>query len=333
MPTPLPQISSLAWEHPADRAALETLRAIPGFEEIIRKAATFLSERRVRQIFLANAVLVGPAQRPQLDALLTDVLTTMDWQRRPELYVTQSPAVNAYAIGYADPFIVMTSGALELLESDDERRFLIAHELGHIMSGHMTYRTIALVIMTLGTLAILPVGLALLPFQLALLEWHRKSEFSSDRAALLALQDRTVAQRAFLRLAGGRDFGDASSVEAFMAQAGTYDTSGDTWDKVLRLFNTAFRDHPFHTVRAAELERWRASGEYDAIIAGAYARRGAEQHDLGDDWHRAAAYYSGRAENAAASVRDALDRAKAAFNDAFRGPTEPPPPPPPTSPE
>src|SRR5260221_7604964 len=104
MPTPLPQISSLAWEHPADRAALETLRAIPGFEEIIRKAATFLSERRATPIFLDNPVLVGSAHRPQLDALLTDVLTTMDLQSRPALYVTQSPAENAYAICYSAPF-------------------------------------------------------------------------------------------------------------------------------------------------------------------------------------------------------------------------------------
>jgi Zn-dependent protease with chaperone function len=327
MPTPLPQISSRAWEHPADRAALNTLRAIPGFDEIVRQVATFLTERRVRQIFLANAVQVNPVQRPKLDALLTDVCTTMDWPKRPELYVTQTQEVNAYAIGYEDPFIVMTSGALELLESDDERRFLLAHELGHIMSDHMTLRTIAMVILSIGSLALMPIGLALLPFQLGLLEWHRKSELSSDRAALLALQDKVVAQRTFMRLAGGRDYGDTTSVEAFMTQAATYETTGDTWDKILKVFNTAFREHPFHTVRAAELERWRTSGEYDAIIAGAYTRRGEKGQGLGDDFSDAARYYSGKANAGMSSVGDALDRAKSAFNDAFRGREEPPVPP------
>ena len=90
MPTPLPQNLVPGWEHPADRAALNTLRAIPGFDEIVRQVATFLTERRVRQIFLANAVQVNPVQRPKLDALLTDVCTTMDWPKRAELYVTQS---------------------------------------------------------------------------------------------------------------------------------------------------------------------------------------------------------------------------------------------------
>jgi Zn-dependent protease with chaperone function len=327
MPTPLPQISSTAWEHPADRAALNTLRAIPGFDEIVRQVATFLTERRVRQIFLANAVQVNPVQRPKLDALLTDVLATMDWPKRPELYVTQSSKVNAYAIGYEDPFIVMTSGALELLESDDERRFLLAHELGHIMSDHMIYRTISMVILAVGSLALIPVGLALLPFQLGLLEWHRKSEFSADRAALLALQDKVVAQTTFMRLAGGRDYGDTTSVDAFMTQAAAYETTGDTWDKILKVFNTAFREHPFNTVRAAELERWRTSGDYDAIIAGAYTRRGEKGQSLGDDFSDAAKYYTGKANSGISSVGDAFDRAKSAFNDAFRGRDEPPAPP------
>jgi hypothetical protein len=192
----------------------------------------------------------------------------------------------------------------------------------------MTYRTIALVILAAGTMAIFPVGLALLPFQLALLEWHRKSEFSSDRAALLALQDNVVAQRTFMRLAGGRDFGDATSVDAFMTQAAAYESGGDTWDKILRLFNSAFREHPFNTVRAAELERWRTSGEYDAIVAGGYVHRGETGQGLADDFSDAARYYSGKANAGMSGVSDALGRAKNAFNDAFRGRDEPRSPPP-----
>src|SRR3954466_8424086 len=287
MAVPLPQISSRAWEHPADRAALDTLRAIPGFDEVVRKVAGFITERGVRQLFLANAVQVTPTQRPRLYALLTEVCATLDWPEHPELYVTQSPKVNAYAIGFERPFIVITSGALELLDGDDERRFLLAHELGHIMSGQMLYRTVALVILTIGTMALFPVGLALLPFQLALLEWHRKSELSADRAALLALQDHLVGQRSFMRLAGGRDFGDASSVEEFMRQAVAYETGGDTWDRILKLINTAFREHPFHTVRAGELERWRLGGDYQTILSGDYPRRGDAGPGLGADFSEA----------------------------------------------
>src|SRR5918912_131006 len=198
MATPLTQISSLAYEHPADRAALNTLRALPGFDEVVRKIAGFLGERGVRQLFLANAVRVGPQQRPQLDALYTEVLEALDWPTRHELYVSQTPIANAMAVGFDRPFIVLNSGMVALLERE-ERRAVIAHELGHIMSGHATYTTLALILITIG-LRNLPflAGVALLPFELALLEWYRKAEFSADRAALLGTQDPAASMRLFL---------------------------------------------------------------------------------------------------------------------------------------
>jgi len=33
----LTQIAPVAWEHPADRAALQTLRSVPGFDEVVKK--------------------------------------------------------------------------------------------------------------------------------------------------------------------------------------------------------------------------------------------------------------------------------------------------------
>jgi hypothetical protein len=102
MPDPkvLTQIAPVAWEHPADRAALNTLRALPGFDDVLRKVMGLVGERGVRQLFTANAVRIGPRQRPKLDALYTEVLTTMDWQERPELYVSQTPIANAMAVGF-----------------------------------------------------------------------------------------------------------------------------------------------------------------------------------------------------------------------------------------
>ncbi|MCU0627712.1 MAG: hypothetical protein MUF21_14700, partial [Gemmatimonadaceae bacterium] len=61
-PVALPRIASTAWEHPADRAALNTLRALPGFDEIVRRIAGFFGERGLRHLFLANAVRTGPTQ-------------------------------------------------------------------------------------------------------------------------------------------------------------------------------------------------------------------------------------------------------------------------------
>src|SRR5690242_17262934 len=205
---PLTQISSRAWEHPADRAALNTLRAIPGFDEIVRKVAGFFGERGIRQLFLGDSVKVTSGQRPKLNTMWTEVLETLDWPERPELYVTQTPIANAMAVGFEKPFVVIHSGLLEIL-NEDEQRSVLGHELGHVMSGHTTYSTIAIILMYFGV-SNLPfiAAAAILPFQLALLEWYRKSEFSSDRAGLLAVQDLNTVMSTEMKLAGGREYGD-----------------------------------------------------------------------------------------------------------------------------
>src|SRR3954451_18908739 len=289
----LTQISSRAWEHPADRAALNTLRSIPGFDEIVRKVAGFFGERGVRQLFLADAVKVGPRQRPKLDAMWTEVLETLDWPERPELYVTQTPIVNAMAVGFDKPFVVVNSGMLETL-TDEELRSVLGHELGHIMSGHPTYTTIAIIILYFGV-SNLPflAAVAILPFQLALLEWYRKSEFSADRAGLLTVQDLNTVMSTEMKLAGGREYGDSLRVEEFIRQAEQYETGGDAWDTVLKIMNTVMRSHPMHTVRAAELLRWHRGGGYDRIIAGDYVPRRQSDSDrpLSEDYGEAAGYY------------------------------------------
>jgi len=319
----LTQISSASWEHPADRAALNTLRALPGFDEIVRRIGSVFGEPGIRNLFLGGSVLVGPTQRPALFALYQEVLQTLDWPKAghpaPPLYVTQTPIASAGAVGFSNPVIVLSSGALDLLDPE-EQRFVLAHELGHVMTGHTTYRTIAQIILFFGMSA-LPIlaSIALFPFQLALLEWHRKSELSADRAGMLGSQDQRASLMTFLKLAGGKPTGDTLDLDAYLAQAAEYETGGTTWDSIIKMLNTALREHPFHTVRVGELQRWAQSGAYDAIIGGAYVRRGDEtERPLTDDLREATDYYADQAKAAAQSVGDALGRAADAFRDAFK---------------
>src|SRR6476620_5809372 len=318
--TQLVQISSRSWEHPADRAALNTLRAIPGFDEIVKKIAGFFGERGVRQLFLGDSVKVTAGQRPRMNVVWTEVLETLDWPERPELYVTQTPIANAMAVGFDKRFVIVHSGLLEIL-TDDELRSVLGHELGHIMSGHTTYRTIAYILLYFG-LSNLPflAAAAILPFQLALLEWQRKSEFSADRAGLLVAQDLNISMSTEMKLAGGREFGDELRVEEFIRQAEQYETGGDAWDTILKIMNTVMRTHPMHTVRAAELLRWERSGGYAKIVAGDYLRRGqgAGDHPLSDDYADAAGYYGQKTRETFDSFKDGFTKAKDAVSSAWR---------------
>ncbi|MDQ3137770.1 MAG: M48 family metallopeptidase [Gemmatimonadota bacterium] len=319
-----PQISAVSWEHPGDRAALQTLRAVPGVDDVIRRTLALLGgERGVRLLFLGNAVRVGAAQFPKLWHLHHEVVTTFDWPAVPELYVSQTPFFNAGAYGIDKPFIVLHSAAIELLD-DDELRVLLSHELGHVISGHALYRTIAaiLALISLGALPTLA-GLAVLPIRLAFLEWSRKSELSADRAGLLGAQDVVAAQRLDMKMAGGgrgQGFAGQLNVEAFMQQAHEYTTAGEGLDVVYKLLSTLALTHPMHTVRAAELQRWVATGEYDRILRGEYTRRGPDADDrpLAGDLGAAGTYYAGEARELASQVADAARRAAERARDAFR---------------
>ena len=78
----LTEISSRAWEHPADRAALAALRRIPVFDQVLRTLFGFFGEKPVRLAFQANAIRVSERQYPRIHALYSDVLRTMDDVRR-----------------------------------------------------------------------------------------------------------------------------------------------------------------------------------------------------------------------------------------------------------
>lgn len=319
-----PEIAAVTWEHPADRAALQSLRSIPGFEDIVRKILALLGgERGIRLLFQANAVRVGPTQFPKLWTAHVEMCTTFDWPRVPELFVSQTPVFNAGAYGVDEPFIVLHSAALELLD-DDELKPLLAHELGHVMSGHALYRTIAEILLqvSLGALPFLA-SLAVLPIRLAILEWSRKSELSSDRAGLLGCQDPIVAQRLYMKMAGGVRAGAYSGqldVDSFMVQANEYLGSNEGLDVVYKVLHTLALSHPMHTVRAAELQQWVAGGDYDRILRGEYIRRGSEARDrpLKDDIAAAGSYYARETKETVGHVVDAAKRAAERVGEAFR---------------
>ncbi len=318
-PAVLKNISATSWEHPADRAALQTLRAIPGFDEVVRRIFGFFGERGIRLMFQANAVRVGPKQFPLLNDLMTEVTTTMDWEDVPELYVTQTPFVNAGAVGMDHPFITLNSGAVKLL-NEDELRVLLGHELGHVMSGHSLYRTVLIILLSFGfnNLPFLA-GLALLPIQLALLEWSRKAELSSDRAGLLATQDPVASMNLFLKFAGGGTT-EETDLATFMEQAKEYETMGGPMDKIYKIINQLSLTHPFHTLRAAELQHWISGGEYDRILKGDYTHRGEEEKErsITEDVSEAAVHYAKSAKETVKDVAGAAKKAAQAFSDAFK---------------
>ena len=265
-------ISPRAFEHEADRAALAGLRNITGFDALLKKVVGALGEKRMRLLFLANAVRINEKQRPDLHRSFVEACEILDLPEMPELYITQSPELNAMAVGIDQPFVVVNSAMVQSC-SKEELRCVLGHEAGHILSGHALYRTM-LVVLLRAMQAIIPRAIVMmtLPILLALHEWSRKSELSADRAGLLVSQDPDVSYRVCLMLAGGGDIQNYN-IEEFEHQAEEYQNEGTVTDTLFKFLNLMWFSHPFPVMRILELKKWYASKQYQQILAGKYTRR------------------------------------------------------------
>jgi Zn-dependent protease with chaperone function len=279
MTTALPEdqrlinLSSKAYEHPADRAATAALQSIPMLDVVVRKLIEFGYERAYRQQFLAASVRLGDDQLPQVWADWNAVCARLDLPERYDIYLTQFPVTNAAAIGAGKPMVVINSRCIDLLD-ELELRTVLGHEAGHILSAHVLYRTALLILLQLSGAARLPMiaGLPLLAVKLALLEWYRAAELSSDRAATLVNRDPLVTCRTMMVLAGGVS-ARKLDLDAFIRQANDYEEWSSGWDKLNRLRAQLSLTHSYPVRRVKEITAWVQSGEYDRIVAGEYPTR------------------------------------------------------------
>ena len=197
--------------------------------------------------------------------------------------------MNAMALGTNTPFIVLNTAVVDLMDAE-ELRFVIGHELGHVLSGHAVYRTMLYNLIQLATrVAWMPLGyIGLRAIIWGLEEWYRKSELSCDRAGLLAGQDTDAARRALMKTAGGSRLAEMNA-DAFHDQAHEYDAVPDLRDSLLKLLQLQGMTHPFAVVRFAELDHWVNSGEYERILGGDYVRRDTDRTASVSDEIRSAA--------------------------------------------
>lgn len=259
--------------HDADRRALAALRAIPGMDSAVKKLLVLTGESVIRVIFTASAVKVTPRQCPDLHAKLEVACRTLGVDL-PELFVQQSPVVNAFTGGVERPVIVLYSQLIERL-NDEEVLAVVAHEVGHIHAEHVLYLTAARLIEFLAKTAVLASPLTMIVKELltlsmrtALLAWARRAELSCDRAALIVTQDADVIGRTMMKLAGGT-FASKVDYDLFLEQARDFQKTYD--EKALDRFwadvITSGLSHPFPVWRVSEILKWVESGQYKELMS------------------------------------------------------------------
>ncbi|MBN2798791.1 MAG: M48 family metallopeptidase [Deltaproteobacteria bacterium] len=152
---------------------------------------------------LGTQLRLTPILAPRLVSLLDEVCAAVGFTETTQLFVQADPSVNAMAIhSQAEglPHMVsLTSGLVEMM-SDDELRFVLGHELGHLHYRHYRAGVIHLAVGEDEE------GNSRLPGLLSrkMESWERLAELSADRVGFAAVGGKVEpAITAFFKMASG----------------------------------------------------------------------------------------------------------------------------------
>lgn len=243
------------YAYSADVAMLRSFSRMAAVEHAA-SALVRTNKELMRGQLLGQAVKVGPRQFPSIQKIAEHCAKTLSVPV-PQIYVMNSPVVNAYTFGTEDQsFIVLHSALVDSL-SEAELTFVIGHETGHIQNKHVVYGT---VLILLTQMASALTGFFVEPVLLPLRAWFRRAEITCDRAGLLCAHDVDAGTKSFMKLAIGssRLFAEMD-IDAYVEQL---EESRGTIGRYLEAFAT----HPYLPKRIAALRAFAESEIYRTAI-------------------------------------------------------------------
>ncbi|MDD2714689.1 MAG: M48 family metallopeptidase [Candidatus Wallbacteria bacterium] len=221
--------------------------------------------------YTGSNLKVTPKFIPKAYRILAAVCEVISLKNVPDLYIRQGDDINSITIGSEAPIIVINQGCLEKL-TNLELMFLLGHEVGHIKSQHCAYHQMAMAFPIISNLlgkATLGVGeFVSMGIRSALLAWRRKSEFTGDRAGLLACQSIESAITIMMKMAGAPESHyNSLDPQDFLDQTEHFEGLGeDNLDLLAKVLSSDEESHPWTVTRCHEISKWVDSGNYDRVI-------------------------------------------------------------------
>lgn len=203
-------IQTHEYEFAGDRDALNALRGMKPVQAAADYIARKLGKPYIEGQFIGSAIRVSDEQFPGIQRLAVLAATALCLPQLPHIYVSGDKGWTSETYGTAtDAFVVLGSFLTRQL-TELELLFVLAHELGHVKSGHAMYRTVAQIlsgtqqhsVMSQGILGLLDINkLVSMPIELPLLSWVRQSEITADAAGLAVVGDLDVARKVLIVMA------------------------------------------------------------------------------------------------------------------------------------
>lgn len=254
--------------HESDRAALNALKAIPGFAPLLKAFMKVWNEKQFKIMNMSTNLKLSENQMKKYYDMLIPICEKIGIAV-PELYLELNPYPNAYTYGDTSPFIVMTSGLIETMP-EELIPTVLAHECGHIACHHTLYTTMGRYILRGVSAAVSGIGqLATLPIMMAFAYWMRCSEYSADRVAAVCDGNADKIVEMCMRFAGyDKDVPVEGNIDAFLEQGKEYKEliADSMFNKTLEFIMFNMVDHPLNAVRGYNCLEWTKTDSFENTI-------------------------------------------------------------------
>jgi len=145
--------------------------------------------------------LVSQTNYPHLYAILQSCYKSLSVEEVPEVYITnQLKGINALSVGTDNSPIILISRKAVISLSDGELKFMIGHELGHILQKNLMCHTIKGLLDNLNSKSEILGPIVSDLIDVPLNQWYRCAEYTADRAGLICCKSISHIKSLFSRL-------------------------------------------------------------------------------------------------------------------------------------
>ena len=184
-------------------------------ENIISLSSFDQSSHGLRSAMEGHSFKVEKRLMSHLYDLLYGVKEKLGFADPVDFYITGDSTVNAWTIAAAregEPHIVNINSALINLMTDDELRFVVGHELGHLMNRNTEMLRLINFVFPRGTVPPL-----VLQYKIRL--WEQLSELTADRYGYMAVEKLDACLSAFFKMTSGLDISKIDmQVDAYLEE-------------------------------------------------------------------------------------------------------------------
>ena len=156
---------------------------------LVRKTLQLFADKYCKeqiQKIKSTGQLVSKTNYPQFYDILQSCYKSLSVEEIPEVYITnQLKGINALSIGSDSAPIILISRKAVISLSDGELKFMIGHELGHILQKNLMCHTIKGLLDNLNSKSEILGPIVSDLIDVPLNQWYRCAEYTADRAGFI----------------------------------------------------------------------------------------------------------------------------------------------------